>query len=63
MRFRLHLKGRRLDAFNEIWERFYKTTSAEVEDRQPNHSDEDARKMQQTLMDRLQALRKIVYES
>jgi hypothetical protein len=63
MRFRLHLNGRRLDAFNEIWEKFYNTTSAEVEDRQPNHSDEEANKMQQTLMDRLKALRKIVHES
>lgn len=63
MRFRLHLKKRRLSEFNAIWERFYNTTSDEVENRQPNHSDEEARKMQQTLMDRLQALRKIVYES
>lgn len=63
MRFRLHLKKRRLAEFNEIWDKFYKTTNAEVEDRQPNHSDEEARKMQQTLMERLQALRKIVYES
>jgi hypothetical protein len=63
MRFRLHLKKRRLAEFNAIWEKFYNTTNTEVEDRQPNHSDEEARKMQQTLMDRLQALRKIVHES
>ena len=63
MRFRLHLKKRRLAEFNQIWEKFYNTTSAEVENRQPNDSDEEAKKMQQTLMDRLQALRKIVHES
>jgi hypothetical protein len=63
MRFRLHLKGGRLAAFNTIWEKFYNTTRDEVDNRQPSHSDEQANKTQQTLMSRLEALRKIVHES
>jgi hypothetical protein len=62
MRFRLHLKGRRLAAFNEIWERFYQTKGLDV-DIQPNHSDEERKNKKQTLMSRLEALRKIASES
>jgi hypothetical protein len=59
MRFRMHLKGERLRLFDEAWDTLMKTTRIEVADRQPGDSDETANKMKQTILSRLEAVRKI----
>lgn len=63
MRFRMHLKGERLRLFDEAWERLIKTTRVEVDTRQPCDSDETANKMQQIILSRLEAVRKIAADS
>jgi hypothetical protein len=60
-RFRLHLKGARLRAFNDTWEVLANTTREEVWNRQPNTTDEQYDKAKETLKTRLEALRKIVH--
>lgn len=58
MRFRLHLNGEKLRAFNDAWERLANTTWKEVENRQPNTSEAEFKKMEQTLISRLESLKK-----
>ena len=62
MRFRLLLKDRRLILFNEAWTTLIKTTQEEVCNQQYSDSDE-AKKMQQTILSRLEAVRKVVHET
>lgn len=63
MRFRMHLKGKRLLLFNEAWKTLMNTTQTEVCTRQPRDTDETAKKMQQTILSRLEAVRKIVHDT
>ena len=63
MRFRLHLKGERLRAFNEAWEALDNTKRDEIHDGQYDTKPEELEKMGKTLASRLEALRKIVIES
>jgi len=63
MRFRMHLKGERLIEFNKAWDVLMKTTRDEVDTRQPNDSDETHKKMQDIILSRLEAVRKIAHDT
>ena len=64
VRFSLHLKGNRLRKYNEIWNALANATRDEIHDcNQPNTSKEEYAKVKFALMSKLEAFRKIVYES
>jgi hypothetical protein len=64
VRFGLHLKGERLRKYNEIWNSLANASRDEIHDcNQPNTSKEEYDKVKSALMSKLEAFRKIVYES
>jgi hypothetical protein len=62
-RFELHLTGSRLRKFKKAWSDVAGITREQVWNRQPNDSDEQFAKMQQMLVSRLEALRKVVHDT
>lgn len=63
MRFRIHLKGRRLAKFNTAWETLLNTTREEAPNQQPCDNPAEIARLQSALKSRFEAVLQIVCAS